>query len=52
MTICKNCKYGVIGNYSRIYKGCPIGCNRPDNDRAYKHKGTNGCFVAKEKHNG
>jgi len=30
ITKCANCKWGVIGKYSRLYGGCPIGCDRPE----------------------
>jgi len=29
MTLCENCKWGVIGKYSAKYGGRPIGCCRP-----------------------
>lgn len=49
MIVCQNCKFGVVGKYSKVYGGCPVGCNRPDDDRAYKHKGVKGCFVERSK---
>lgn len=26
---CINCKWSVVGQYSKLYKGCPIGCDCP-----------------------
>ena len=50
--MCADCKWGVIGKYKQIYKGRPIGCNRPDD---YRPKGVVGvdffgknCFEPKE----
>lgn len=49
MTICKDCKWGVVGKYSKVYGGCPIGCQRPDDDRVYRIKGVKGCFKPRRK---
>mgnify|MGYP007070200397 FL=1 len=55
MTICTECKWGVIGRYSQIYKGCPIGCKKPNDKRNYGKTVANGgfgnCFEPKEKIN-
>ncbi len=52
MQICADCKYGVIGNYSHLYKGRPIGCSRPDDERPKGRLGIEvvggNCFVPKE----
>lgn len=33
---CETCKYAVIGKYSHLYGGRPIGCAYP-NDGKYRH---------------
>lgn len=51
MTICKDCKWGVVGKYSKIYGGCPIGCNRPKKSKSPKQMCEDGemCFERREK---
>lgn len=54
MIICKDCKWGVVGKYSKVYGGCPIGCEKPDSLRNYgmtvkDFTDRTGCFVEKEK---
>jgi len=52
MQICAECKYGVVGKYSHIYKGRPIGCNKPDTQRTKGRLGIEvfgrNCFEPKE----
>lgn len=43
--MCENCKWGVIGKYSQVYGGRPIGCSCPE-EQLEKH-----CFVPKESKN-
>ena len=54
MQICADCKYGVLGNYSHLYGGKPIGCNKPDNQRDKGRLGIEviggNCFEPKENH--
>ena len=54
MQICAECKYGVVGKYSHIYKGRPIGCNKPDTQRTKGRLGIEvfgkNCFEPKENH--
>ena len=47
---CLSCKWGVVGAYSKIYKGCPVGCCQPQADKQYKTKGgfQQGCYEPKE----
>ena len=51
MTICKDCKLCVIGKYSKVYGGCPIGCNKPKKSKSPKQMCEDGevCFERREK---
>ena len=51
---CLTCRWGVIGPYSKIYKGCPVGCKSPQDNRHLKTKGgfKQGCWEPKEDKNG
>jgi len=50
MNMCVNCKYEVIGKYSHVYKGKPVGCNSPSERlKCGKFKGEGYCFEPKEK---
>jgi len=33
VTKCIDCKWGVIGKYSRLYGGYPIGCEKPEKSK-------------------